>query len=75
MPPTLKPKELRPLLHRKLDELPDADLETVRKALIEIEIRHLRNSIGEAADEALATLKPGEIEAAIGEHRACHPYR
>jgi hypothetical protein len=75
MPTTLEPKELRPLLHKKLDELPDAELDAVRKALLEIEIKHLRNSIGEAADAVLATLKPGEIEAAIGEHRERHPYR
>jgi len=75
MATTLEPKELRPLLHKKLDEWPDAELDAFHKVLLDLEIKRLRNSIGEAADAALATLKPGEIEGAIGEHRARHPYR
>jgi hypothetical protein len=77
MPPTLKPKELRPLLHRKLDELPDADLDKVHRFLLQQEIGRLMESISEGIDEAAARgeMTPESIEQSIREHRARHPYR
>jgi hypothetical protein len=69
MPPTLKPKELRPLLHRKLDE--------VHRFLLQQEIGRLMESISEGIDEAAARgeMTPESIEQSIREHRARHPYR
>ena len=72
---TTDPQELRTLLRERIEQGTAEELEAVRKALLDLEIRRLRNSVGEAADTALAALRPGEIESAIREHRAKHPYR
>src|SRR5947208_1086530 len=47
MPTTLDPKVLRPLLHKKLDELPDAELEAAHKALLQLEADRLVGEMGE----------------------------
>ena len=71
------PKDLRPLVHERIDQLTDNELESIRQALLDLEIRHLRESVGRAVDEAYATGKcePTGVEASIREHRAAHPYR
>ena len=71
------PKDLRPLVHERIDQLTDAELESIRQALLEIEIRHLRESVGRAVDEAYATGKcdAGDVAMSIREHRASHLYR
>jgi hypothetical protein len=77
MPTTLDPKELRPLLHKKLDELPDAELEAAHKALLLIEAKQLMDGVSAAVDDAYARgeCTPEKLEASIREHRARHPYR
>ena len=71
------PKDLRPLVHERIDQLAENELESIRQALLDLEIRHLRESVGRAVDEAYATGKcePACVEASIREHRAAHPYR
>ena len=71
------PNNLRPLVHERIDQLTDEELESIRQALLEIEIRHLRESVGGAVDEAYAAGKceAGDVEMSIREHRARHPYR
>ena len=69
------PKELRPLLHEQIDRLTDAELEAVRRALLEVEARRLRESLGRAVDEAYAAGQLEQLEATIQESRARHPYR
>lgn len=75
MPTTLDPKELRPLLHKKLDELPDAELEAAHRALLQLEAERLAASVGEAVDRAVDAGKFDDLDASIREHRARHPYR
>ena len=72
---TTDPKELRPLLRERIEHATDAELFAMRNLLLDLEIGRLRESLGEAADEALAKLKPGEIEDSTRAHRAQHPYR
>ncbi len=71
------PKDLRPLVHERIDQLTDEELETIRRALLDLEIRHLRESVGRAVDEAYAAGKcePADVEVSVREHRARHPYR
>ena len=74
---TTDPKELRPLLHADIDRLPDEQLAAAHRLLQEMEIQHLMDSIGEAADTAQAAGKmtPESIQESILEHRRKHPYR
>ena len=71
------PKDLRPLVHARIDQLSEPELESIRQALLDLEIRHLRKSVGQAVDEAYASGKceAAGVEASIREHRAAHPYR
>ena len=71
------PKDLRPLVHERIDQLTDKELESIRQALLDLEIRHLRESVGRAVDEAYAAGKceVAGVEASVREHRAAHPYR
>ena len=74
---TTNPKELRPLLHKKLDEIPDAELEATHKALLQLELDRLVAEMGAQAqaDWDAGKYSPELVEAAIREHRAKHPYR
>ena len=74
---TTDPKELRPLLHERIDQLTDGELESVRKALLKVELDRLVEEMGRntQADWEAGKLAPELIEAAIREHRAKHPYR
>ena len=74
---TTDPKELRPLLHERIDQLTDEELESVRQALLKLEIRHVREELGREVDEleAAGELTPEKIEASVRAHRARHPYR
>lgn len=72
---TTDPKELRPLLHARIDQCTDAELEAVRKALLLIEAERLAQSVGEAVDRAMDAGKFDDLDASIREHRARHPYR
>ncbi len=71
------PKNLRPLVHERIDQLTDEELETIRRKLLDLEIRHLRESVGRAVEEAYAAGKcePADVEASIREQRARNPYR
>ena len=72
---TKDPQQLRALLHERLDHCTDAELEAVRKALLQFEAERLMASIGGAVDEAVAAGKFDDVEASILEHRTRHPYR
>ena len=72
---TTDPQQLRALLHERLDHCTDAELDAVRKALLQLEADRLMASIGEAVDEAVAAGKFDDVETSIREHRARHPYR
>ena len=74
---TTDPKELRPLLHERIEHATDEDLLAMRNLLLEIEIRRVREQLGREVDGLCAAgeLTPEKIEASIREHRARHPYR
>ena len=74
---TTDPKELRPLLHERIDQCSPEELEAVRKTLLQFELNRLMDSVGEAIDDAAARgeMTPEKIETDIREHRARHPYR
>ena len=74
---TKDPQQLRAILHERLDHCTDAELEAVRKALLQSEIDRLLDEIGESAQADLDAGKydPVLVEQAIREHRARHPYR
>ncbi|MDB6120470.1 MAG: hypothetical protein JWO08_4251 [Verrucomicrobiaceae bacterium] len=71
------PKELRSLLLADIDRLPDEHLAVAHRFLQEMEIRHLMDSLGEAADaaEAAGKMSAESIQEAILEHRRKHPYQ
>ena len=77
MAATLEPKELRPLLHQKLDQIPDAELEAVHKALLKLKAEQFFQEMAAGAEEDRLAGKhdPALVDAAIREHRARHPYR
>ena len=74
---TKDPQQLRALLHERLDHCSDAELEAVRKALLQFKSERLLASIGEAAQADMDAGKydPALVEADIRAHRARHPYR
>ena len=72
---TNDPQQLRALLHERLDQCSDVELDAVRKTLLQLEAERLMTSIGGAVDEAIAAGKFDDVEAGIREHRARHPYR
>jgi hypothetical protein len=71
------PKILRPLLHRDIDRLSDADLQDAHKALLELEIKRTADELGLEMDEAWASghLSKESIDAAVKEYRRTQPYR
>lgn len=72
----LDPKELRPLLHRKLDEFSDREIGAVHELLREFERRWLFAEMSDDAEEdrQAGKLEPALVDAAIRTHRAQHPY-
>ena len=71
------PQELRPQLHSLLDDVPDAELDVVRRLFLRLEAQRLRTSLGQAVDDAMAAgqLEPDLVEQTLREYRASHPYR
>ncbi len=71
------PPELRPQLHRLLDEIPDAELDVVRRLFLRLEARRLRTSLGQAVDDARGAgpLESDLVEQTLREYRTSHPYR
>ena len=74
---TTDPKELRPLLHERIEHATDEELEAVRKALLLFEAKRVFDEVGREMDEDWRSGKITEekIAEAIHEHRARHPYR
>ena len=74
---TADPKELRPLLHERIDQCSPEELEAVRKLLLECEAKRLFDEMAAdaEADRLAGKHDPALVEAAIREHRARHPYR
>ena len=73
----IDPKDLRPLLHRKLDEFSDSEIAAVHDLLREFERRCLFAQMADEAeqDREAGKLEPALVDAAIRAHRARHPYR
>ncbi len=71
------PNELRPQLHSLLDDVPDAELDVIRRLFLRLEAQRLRASLGQAVDDAMAAgqLEPDLVEQALSEYRASHPHR
>ncbi|MEK6262975.1 MAG: hypothetical protein AABP62_30625 [Planctomycetota bacterium] len=71
------PDELRPQLHSLLDDVPDAELDVIRRLFLRLEAQRLRTSLGQAVDDARVAgqLEPDLVEQTLREYRASHPYR
>ncbi len=71
------PQELRPQLHCLLDDVPDAELDVVRRLFHRLEAQRLRTSLGQAVDDEMTAgqLEPDLVEQTLREYRASHPYR
>lgn len=74
---TTDPEQLRPLLRERIEHCSPAELEAVRKLLLEWEARRLFATMaaGAEADRLEGKHDPVLVEAAVREHRARHPYR
>ena len=74
---TTDPKELRPLLHERIDQCSPEELEAVRKTLLLLEARRLADELGRemADDRRTGKITEEKIGEAIREHREQHPYR
>lgn len=74
---TTDPEQLRPLLRERIAHCSPEELEAVRRTLLQFELNRAIQSVGEAIDEAAARgdLTRDQIDTAIREHRARHPYR
>ena len=72
----IDPKDLRPLLHRKLDEFSDSEIAAVHDLLREFERRWLFAQMVDDAeqDRQAGKLEPALVDAAIRTHRARQPY-
>ncbi|MCX6838033.1 MAG: hypothetical protein NTX35_09510 [Verrucomicrobia bacterium] len=70
-------QDLRPLLHRRLDEATPEELTAVHNVLLEMEARRLYETLGAEMDGdwAAGRLTKENIEEAIAAHRGKHPYR
>ena len=71
------PQELRPQLHCLLDDVPDAELDVVRRLFLRLEAQRLRTSLGQVVDDTMAAgqLESDLVEQTLREYRASHPYR
>ena len=71
------PKELRPALHAHIDRCTDEELEAMRLALLDLELKRLLAEIGADAEQDRLAGKhdPELVAASILAHRAKHPYR
>lgn len=69
------PQSLRPRIEQKLDKLSPEELAMVDKMLTQLEAHRLLDEIGAAADDARAAGKFADMEQAIQEFRASHPFR
>lgn len=61
-------------VREKISRLSPAELEAVDRLLELLEIKRLRRSVGEAVDAAFAAGLMNDVDTAIREHRARHPY-
>ena len=74
---TTDPKELRPLLHERIDQCSPEELEAVRQALLKFEAERLIAEVGAefAEDWSTGRITEEKLAEAVREHRARHPYR
>jgi hypothetical protein len=72
---TINPQELRPRIEQKLDRLSSDELAMVDSMLTQLEAHRLLDEIGVAADDAREAGKFADIDQALREFRARHPYR
>jgi hypothetical protein len=70
------PRELRPLLHQKLDAISDAAIGAVHDLLLEFERRWLFAQMADEAeiDREAGKHDPALVDQAIRAHRSRHPY-
>ena len=69
------PQDLRPRIEQKLDKLSPDELAMVDGMLTKLEAHRLLDEIGAAADIAREAGKFDDIDQALREFRARHPYR
>jgi len=69
------PQDLRPRIEQKLDKLSPDELAMVDGMLTQLEAHRLLDEIGAAADDAREAGKFADIDQALREFRARHPYR
>ena len=64
-------KELRPILHDKIDSITETDLQEVHRFLMQLEMQRLMNGIGHAVDEGYASgrITAESIQASIDDYR------
>lgn len=69
------PKELRPLLHRKLDDATDEEIGTMHRMLLEIEAQRLWKELGAevAEDWQSGRLTTEKVAESVRRHRASSP--
>ena len=68
LPPS--PGELRPLLHAKIERLPDEDVAVLHHIALELELESLSRQVDEAFDEARAAGRLARLPEIIREARA-----
>lgn len=75
-PVSTDPRELRPMLHQKIDAISDAAMGAVHDLLVEFERRWLFAQMAEDAEEDRMTGKHAAtlVDQAIRAHRSRHPY-
>ena len=76
-PPPTDPKELRPLVQRKLEAATNDDIAAVHRFLLGLEARRLADELGSEmqADWDAGRITKESIAEAILEHRRQRPYR
>lgn len=68
-------QKLRQQLHERVDKLADEDVEPAYRLLQEMEIKKMRESVGRAADQALAEGQGETVAGDVRKFRERHPYR
>ena len=76
-PVNVETKELRQRWHERIDAIPESELAAVHELWVQTEIDRLLHKVagGGAKDFAEGKLDLADIDTAIKEFRARHPYR
>lgn len=76
-PVNAETKKLRQQWHERIDAIPESELAAAHELWVQTEIDRLLHKVAEggARDFAEGKLDPADIDKAIKEFRARHPYR